>query len=164
MHGSVRTLDSCSLLRPRAPVLLDNGKALAVCDSGHHKVRLLQLHREQADGRDRARTDMAVGCTALHAHDSVLAGSGRRGHRDGPAERAQFDSPGGLCVLPDGSILVADTGNNCIRRISGKTGRSGLYVSTVAGQPSGSAANSSSSANQHRDAVTAKVTATASKR
>ncbi|MCL2829918.1 MAG: NHL repeat-containing protein [Betaproteobacteria bacterium] len=59
---------------------------------------------------------------------STFAGDGTAGFRDGPARRARFDAPSGLGIAPDGSLLVADTRNNRIRRITmdGK-------VSTVAG-------------------------------
>ena len=67
-----------------------------VCDSGHNRIRLLG-----ADGTV-----------------SVFAGSGRRGLVDGLAAGAAFDNPSGICVCSDGSVLVADTGNNCIRAIS----------------------------------------------
>lgn len=125
--GEVLTLDSCSLLRPRAPLVMGPSRIVLVCDSGHHKIRMLQL-QEDINWMDGA---------SLAVHDSVLAGSGRRGHRDGPADRAEFDAPSGLCLLPDGSILVSDTGNHCIRRIAGRAGRGGLFVSTVAGAARG---------------------------
>ena len=35
----VETLMTNTFLLPRGPVALDGGSALAVCDSGHHKVR-----------------------------------------------------------------------------------------------------------------------------
>lgn len=52
-----------------------------------------------------------------------LAGTGRRGFRDGPAARAQFDfsglayQPTGIQIDDRGNIFVADTGNRRIRRI-----------------------------------------------
>lgn len=39
----------------------------------------------------------------------------RYGLVDGPAHRAVLQRPTGLCCRPDGSLLVADTGNNRIR-------------------------------------------------
>ena len=43
---------------------------------------------------------------------------GGEGYRDGPAVQAQFKAPGGMAAMRDGSILVADQYNNCIRLIS----------------------------------------------
>lgn len=59
---------------------------------------------------------------------TTVAGTGRRGHADGPALRATFHSPWGIAVGPDGTVFVADTGNHSIRRI-GRDGR----VTTLAG-------------------------------
>jgi DNA-binding beta-propeller fold protein YncE len=64
---------------------------------------------------------------------SRIAGNGRSGYVDGPADNAEFGMPCGIAVAPDGSIYVADgsavfkPGNNAIRRIS-----KGI-VSTAAG-------------------------------
>jgi len=53
---------------------------------------------------------------------------GPEGFLDGVFDKALFNSPSGLAVAPDGALIVADTGNNCIRRVplQGET-------STVAG-------------------------------
>jgi hypothetical protein len=58
----------------------------------------------------------------------TLAGNGYRGFVDGSGLAAQFDGPSGLALDLDGSILVADWGNNAIRRVA----MDGT-VSTVAG-------------------------------
>ena len=54
----------------------------------------------------------------------VLAGTGEKGFAGdgGPAEKAQFNGPHHLLMGPDGHLYVADTWNNCIRRIDLKTG------------------------------------------
>lgn len=51
------------------------------------------------------------------------------GYLDGPGVSARFLYPTGLCVSGDGTIYIADTGNNCIRALTadGK-------VTTVAGK------------------------------
>ncbi len=54
-------------------------------------------------------------------------GTGRRGLRDGPAPR--FAEPQGVCVLPDGTVLVADTANHVLRSVDLATGS----ATTVAG-------------------------------
>jgi sugar lactone lactonase YvrE len=49
---------------------------------------------------------------------TTLAGSdGLGGYSDGPASAARFHFPNGVAVHPSGAVLVADTQNNCIRRI-----------------------------------------------
>ena len=60
---------------------------------------------------------------------TTLAGNGIAGHIDGTAESAQFDGPIGVAVEPDGNIIVTDTYNDCIRRIT-RNGR----VLTIAGK------------------------------
>ena len=48
---------------------------------------------------------------------STLAGS-TRGFADGPASEARFDTPCGIAVAGDGTIYVADAGNDRIRAIT----------------------------------------------
>ncbi|MEU6025286.1 NHL domain-containing thioredoxin family protein [Micromonospora sp. NPDC047134] len=50
------------------------------------------------------------------------------GHLDGPAEQALLQHPLGVCALPDGSVLIADTYNGAVRRYDPATEQ----VSTVA--------------------------------
>lgn len=62
---------------------------------------------------------------------STLAGAPRTpGYADGPLSSAAFSSPSGLAVMSDGRLLVADTHNNCVRRLCFSARR----VSTVAGK------------------------------
>jgi thiol-disulfide isomerase/thioredoxin len=57
-------------------------------------------------------------------------GTGERGRADGPADRASFSEPQGLCLLPDGrTVVVADTVNHLLRGLDLETGE----VSTLAG-------------------------------
>lgn len=56
-------------------------------------------------------------------------GSGARGFADGGADSASFNEPQGLALLPDGSVVVADTVNHALRRLDLATGE----VTTLAG-------------------------------
>lgn len=58
---------------------------------------------------------------------STLAG-GLRGFADGLATSARFDTPSGLALGADGTLYIADTANNAIRRMTPDG-----YVSTIAG-------------------------------
>jgi sugar lactone lactonase YvrE len=83
-----------------------------------------------------ANDELVVADTENHAIRVVtpggavrtLAGNGEAGFTDGQGAAARFNSPTGLARDKDGSILVADMGNNAVRRVTmeGK-------VSTVAG-------------------------------
>ena len=49
---------------------------------------------------------------------TTLAGGGDPGFVDGPGNDARFDTPCGLAISADGSLLVADTGNHRLRRVA----------------------------------------------
>jgi serine/threonine protein kinase, bacterial len=49
---------------------------------------------------------------------STLAGRGTAGYVDGPAATAAFSAPTGVAVDGQGTVYVADAGNNCIRAVS----------------------------------------------
>jgi hypothetical protein len=142
----------------QSPICIDNGQALMLLDKQHHKVVMMQFkaHSNSAGSqppaewsgtpaaptlrsaavRERQSTALSPRDVRIASEERVLcdvAGTGAAGHVNGPAARAQFKSPSTLALLADGSVLVADTGNHVIRRISGRPGRQGLYVSTVAG-------------------------------
>jgi sugar lactone lactonase YvrE len=61
---------------------------------------------------------------------TTIAG-GTRGYADGSGNSARFDTPSGLAVARDGSLIVADTGNNVVRRVTAAG-----VVTTIAGATS----------------------------
>jgi hypothetical protein len=83
-----------------------------------------------------ANDELVVADTENHAIRVVtpggavrtLAGNGEAGFTDGQGAAARFNSPKGLARDKDGSILVADKGNNAVRRVTMEG-----EVSTVAG-------------------------------
>jgi sugar lactone lactonase YvrE len=54
-------------------------------------------------------------------HTAVGQGLFDFGHVDGPADHALLQHPLGVCALPDGSVLVADTYNGAVRRFDPAT-------------------------------------------
>lgn len=69
---------------------------------------------------------------------STLAGGGR-GFVDGHRAAARFDTPSGLALAPDGTLYLADTANNAIRRITSAGDVSTLAGDSVAGYRDGPA-------------------------
>ena len=51
---------------------------------------------------------------------STLAGSRESecGFADGPAADARFNDPESVAIDAEGNIIVADTGNHCIRKVT----------------------------------------------
>ncbi|WP_261718956.1 NHL domain-containing thioredoxin family protein [Streptomyces sp. FZ201] len=54
----------------------------------------------------------------------------RRGLEDGDAARALFSEPQGLALLPDGTVVVADTVNHALRRLDPRSGRTTTLAGT----------------------------------
>ncbi|MFC4034251.1 NHL domain-containing thioredoxin family protein [Streptomyces polygonati] len=104
---------------PPEPVATDlrfPGKVLALPGSGHFLV---------SDSTRHALVELAAD------GESVVRriGTGERGLLDGDAATARFSEPQGLALLPDGTVVVADTVNHALRRFDPATGE----VGTVAG-------------------------------
>lgn len=60
---------------------------------------------------------------------AVFAGQGDEDYKDGTAAQAQFRNPYAVAINSKGDVLVADSGNNVIRKIDAQSG----LVSTIAG-------------------------------
>lgn len=109
--------DVAMFRHPRGLCLLPGGQedevVLAVCDTENHCIRLVR-----------------------GGEVSTLAGGpGESGHADGVANEARFHTPWNLCVVDEGqSLLVCDSGNHCIRKISGVESEN-VTVTTIYGKP-----------------------------
>eukprot|EP01013_Petalomonas_cantuscygni_P023374 TRINITY_DN44813_c0_g1_i1.p1 TRINITY_DN44813_c0_g1~~TRINITY_DN44813_c0_g1_i1.p1 ORF type:complete len:931 (+),score=177.93 TRINITY_DN44813_c0_g1_i1:199-2991(+) len=58
---------------------------------------------------------------------TILAGSGIRGFVDGPQNSARFARPTGVVALDDDYLLIADTENNCLRKVALTDGQTSTY-------------------------------------
>ena len=87
--------------RPRGIAIYATDLTLYV--SEHHRIRRIPLH--MMTGRNTTEV-------------GTLAAIGIRGYADGPATHAQFNDPQALSVTQTGDVLVADTKNFRIRRVS----------------------------------------------
>lgn len=104
-------------------IVMDRSGHLYVADSGNHVIRQIVA------GTGEVRT---------------WAGSGIAGFADGASASAQFNNPRGLAIDPQGNLIVADTGNHVIRRIT-PAGQVSLIAGTprVSGRGDGAAASAS---------------------
>lgn len=91
--------------------------SLYIVDKGNQRIRRIY---------DGQVTTVAGGGDAVDKTTGYVLG----GYVDGPAASARFLYPTGLHVCKDGGVYIADTGNNCIRKLE-----NGM-VSTVAGSRS----------------------------
>ncbi|MDQ2820423.1 MAG: gluconolaconase [Pseudomonadota bacterium] len=49
---------------------------------------------------------------------TTVAGNGAPGDADGAVHSAGFDTPSGITVAPDGTLYIADTGNDAVRTVT----------------------------------------------
>jgi hypothetical protein len=99
--GDGRPATRAKLGHPNDVAVAPDG-SLVIADTGNNVIR-------------RVGTDGVIG---------TVAGDGSRARRRvvralEPAAHPRFSEPTGVSVAPDGSVLVADSGNNAIRRIRG---------------------------------------------
>jgi len=88
-----------ALNEPKGLCVLKDG-GVVVVDSGNHRICILDRDLSQ-----------------LHH----LAGAGIMWHKDGKLQEARFRFPSHVLCLPDGRLVVADTGNHCLRILDLKT-------------------------------------------
>lgn len=120
----MRSLGSTELLSPKGICASEDGRYLFVCDSGHHKIKFAALPATSALA---SVEELLAGVDMF-----VFAGNGKKAWRDGPVLDCSFNSPTGVCQRADGTIVVADTGNNCIRHIV-RSAKGALVARTIAG-------------------------------
>jgi len=108
---------SAQFSHPRG-IGLDQQGNLYVTDSSNHQIR-------------------KITCSGVV---STLAGSAR-GYKDGIGSQAQFDYPFGIMIDKEGNLLVADSNNHRIRKVTPQG-----VVSTVAGSNKGHVDGASTSA------------------
>jgi NHL repeat-containing protein len=91
-------------------------RKLFIADTGNHIIRRIGF------------TYSAEGCPLTSMVDTFAGMAGVSGSADGSGSAARFNSPRGIVTAPDGSLLVADSGNHTIRRITADG-----TVTTIAG-------------------------------
>lgn len=106
VQGSSDGLGFTARFNAPSGIAVDDVGNIYISDTNNHRIRKIDIY----------------------GHVSTIAGEGVSGLKNGAAKQAQFNSPRGLAIDADGIIYVADTGNNCIRKID----KAGI-VSTLAG-------------------------------
>jgi sugar lactone lactonase YvrE len=113
-----------SFAQPSGLALNADGTRLYVADTLNHSIRSITL-------------DGTV---------STLAGDpGVSGSTDGSGNLAKFDTPTGIAVAADGTLIVTDTGNHTLRRIS-----AGGAVTTLSGSAGTADSVDGATPNEHR--------------
>ncbi len=84
-------------------LVLEGGKQLFIADTGNNRIQ---------------RMDLNTGVI------STVAGAGEAGNSGdgGPAVNAKLDGPMGIAIDSNGNLYIADTGNNCIRKLNAENG------------------------------------------
>ena len=85
------------LLNVPTGIDIDDAGNIYIADTANHSIR-------------RLRTDGYL--------ETVTGLAGHPGHEDGNSVTARFNGPVGVQLAPDGSLIVADTSNHVIRKIS----------------------------------------------
>jgi hypothetical protein len=81
-----------------------DGKTILICDSGNSKLRRI--------GLDGVISHFAGSGPAQEVFGAGYEGDG------GPAVAAKLFTPAGVCVRPNGEVVISDTGNNVLRAVS----------------------------------------------
>ncbi|HUI28319.1 MAG TPA: hypothetical protein VL403_19720, partial [Candidatus Kryptonia bacterium] len=110
---------------PAGRMVLDAHDRIYIADTGNHCIRLVDT-----DGTIR-----------------TIAGNGTPGYSGdgGPATQAQLDTPSDVAVTPDGTVYIADTFNDVIRKVT----PDGI-ISTFAGNNQSGFSGDGGSATQAR--------------
>ena len=122
------TLFEAQFHEPSGIAVLPSGDII-VADSGNHSIRLI------------SNRDVSTVAGAPGELDRA-SGYPQGGYIDGANASARFNFPRGIAIMPDGSILVADSLNHAVRLIDGETTRT-LVGNGIAGMFYGSAENMS---------------------
>lgn len=120
----VQTLANTELLTPKGIYASEDGRYVFVCDTGHHKIKFASL---PASSVLASAEEIMAGVEMF-----PFAGNGKKSWRDGPVLECSFNSPTDVWQRADGTIVIADSGNHCIRQIL-RTAKGSLVTRTIAG-------------------------------
>jgi sugar lactone lactonase YvrE len=104
---------------PTVSAWLDTPGGIAIAPSG--EIYFADSNNDVIDRVDPRRADQVV--TVVGNRSTGFSGD------NGPAVKAQLDTPDGVAIAPDGDLIVADSHNDRIRRVDRPTN----VIITVAG-------------------------------
>lgn len=115
--GSMMYLPFSQSAPPTGRMEMGADDTLYFCDTGNHRVRIV-------DAQGAVRT---VAGSGPDSYDPAYTGG--YGGDGGPATKAKLKRPTDVALASDGSFYIADTDNNCVRKVDAAGG-----ITTVAGQ------------------------------
>ena len=107
--GSANGLGTNASFNGPAALVADGATNLYVADYGNHQVRVI----------------------APGGAVSTLAGSGAAGYADATGTNAFFNQPEGIAIDNTGTLYVADSGNNLIRKVTSIGGAVSTFVGST---------------------------------
>jgi hypothetical protein len=141
-HGTPRATATAADATPGAPLVVVAGNGTSgFVDGTGAEVRFNKPIRLAPFGPDAVLVadifNHALRVVSVDGRVRTLAGAPeRKGHSDGPAAGAWFNSPHGVGVSADGRIAVAEAGNHTLRLLTPDRRAAGGYtVTTLAGVP-----------------------------
>ncbi|WP_158547922.1 hypothetical protein [Dyadobacter luteus] len=90
------------------PLLLDNKGAVVYLDNRSHRISKI------ADGK----VITLAGSGLIDPCGQNIGGRAREGYKDGKSTLALFNFPKGMAYDSKGNLLIADTNNSCVRKLS----------------------------------------------
>lgn len=89
-------------------LVLDRSGDIVYLDSRSHRISKVS----------KGKVSTLAGSSPIEPCQQNIGGLAREGYKDGKANLALFNFPGGMIYDSKGNLYVADTNNNCVRKLS----------------------------------------------
>jgi hypothetical protein len=98
--------------------LVKGGATVVVADTGGRPRGLCALTNGKIAVSDLVENTIQIFDPVAKSFQTIAGSAGTAGFKNGTGAAARFNRPYGLAQAADGSLLVADQTNNCIRRVT----------------------------------------------
>ena len=116
-------------------------KTVAVLKADLGRPRgILAISRTQIAMADTSHDTISIIDTTTKVVTVIAGVADQTGHVNGQGTAARFNRPYGMAQLPDGSLIVADCNNNCLRKVTLSGDVTDYAGSTAPGNENGPAA------------------------